>query len=474
MLRLSRALAVLSVVVGAACSSGYGEGTPAPAGDGGAATDGDIEISPSTLDFGDVPCSTESSAQLITIRNKSTTPTTYKVQLPEGTAYRLEGNPDGILPGQATITLSLFAKTRAVGDNAADLLVLAGETLQTVHATAKGTGATFEIAESTIDFGEVRKENGASRPDVVVQNNGTVAASIAGFAISDPAFDVAWPAKPAALVVPPGGSTNLSVQLKAATTPDASALTATVTPMQASFCGPAPALQLKGRRVTTDVTVSPADFGKQPCNTSPAAKAVVISNYSASVLTYSLAASAAPSFTIVDQAGGSVAPALPAGSPATANILVTPKKLPASAPLPNITEQLVVQITSTAPGASGPRNVLLHVDVRGAIISATPSNLAFISTGPLVQKTFTVTNTGNELVYFNWPLTRTGGGGPNPWTISAPSTLAGGASGVATVGFKGSTSGSTTATVKPGQLAIFGAVAECQPLPSIALTGTKP
>ena len=479
------------MVAGCAQLADLGAGSVADATpDGGTATgprtDANITITPSRLDFGEVACGSESAAQLVKIVNSGSAATPYKVEIPTGTALRVEGALNGMIPAKQAVTLSVFATPRVAGDfNATDLFVTAGEALQPIHATAKGTGATFELVQSSISFGDVRKENGAPPVDVEVRNSGTKAVSVSDFIVSKPdAFSVTWQGQPAAFTIAPQTSAHLLVTMLTATSDDAAALTETIKPKETKFCGAPPILTMTGRRVTSNVTLSTGDWGRQDCNSTPKSKDIVITNYANAVVTYSVQPVAGSAFTILDEGPHSIALAPTAASPQTAAIKVVPKPLPATAPLPNLSELLGVTLASTAPGINGRHDVTLHVDVRGAIITITPAALTFTSTGAASdRKTFTVENTGNEGAYLSWSLNRTSTNGGSSWSIGAPQGIGGSSTGAkvttnGTVDFQppaaaGVEVGLATATLTPRQ-PFYSNAAECKSFGSVTLTGNKP
>lgn len=444
--------------------------TPDASGGTEPKSEANIEITPSALEFGEVGCGTEPAAQLITIRNKGGLPVTYKAQTPAGTSFRLDGELEGTLAPKGVVTLNVFVNPRAAGDNGADLVVKAGDAFQQIHASAKGTGPTFELEQSTIAFGDVRKENGAPPVDVAVKNTGSEAISVADFTSSDPAFEIQWSAKPGAFTVPPNGSASFKVALLGTTNVDPTALTATIKPNSTKFCGAPPVLTVSGRRVTSDVTINPADWGKQSCNTTPGSKDVVITSYANAIVNYTVALGPASAFTIQSEGPLAVAAAPTPDKPMTAVIRIAPKQLGGTAPLLDVKELLAVVLGSTAPGVSGRRDLPLHVETRGAIVTITPAALSFTSNGTKTDsKSFKVENTGNDSMFLNWKLTSSGGA----WTYSPPGYVGAGAAATASVDFKAAQNGTSTATLTPSQPFLLG-VAACKPLVSVSLSGQKP
>ena len=426
-------------------------------------TDANITISPLTLDYGSLPCGADAPAKLVTITNSGSRPADYELKLPEGTAFHLGPDAKGVLAPKGSVSVNVIANPTLAGDNGADLVVNAGEALQPVHLIAKGTGPTFELAQSTIAFGEVRKENGGAPVTIAVKNSGTSDLSVASFASSDPNFEVKWNAQPTAFVVQPGASGNIVVSLKTASAQDGAVLTSTIKPAVTALCGAAPTLVATGRRVTSDITVSPIDWGARACGTTPAPQDVTITNYANVGATYTIDTTLTPSFDVTDMSGGTINPA-----PATAKIRVAPKKLATTAPLPNVTEILGVMLTSSAPGASGRRTASLHVDTRGAILTFTPAALTFADNG---TKNFTVANTGNESLGFLLAWNVQGAG--NIWSGGGPSFLSAGTSATGSIKYTSAGPGETTAKLVASQQT-FNPKPECPSLGFVSATGNKP
>lgn len=470
---ITRALCMSVLVGGCAQIANLGNGvdstdpTPTTPDGTGPRTDANISISPLTLDYGNLACGADAPAKLITITNSGSLPANYELRLPEGTAFHLGPEAKGVLAPKGSVSVNVIANPKLAGDNIADLVVNAGEALQPVHLITKGTGPTFELAQSTIAFGEVRKENGGAPVDVAVKNSGTADLSVATFTSSDGNFDVAWPGKPSAFVVKPGASSTISVTLKTASAPDGVGLTSTIKPAITALCGTPPALIATGQRVTSDITLSPIDWGEQACGTIPGAQNVTIKNYANVGATYTVDKTAIPSFDATDLSNGTIGPAVSPSVPASATIQVTPKKLATTAPLPNTSELLGVVLTSAAPGAAGRRTASLHVDTRGVILTFTPAALTFTDNG---SKGFTVTNTGNENLSFLllWPLQ----GASNVWSGSGPTFLNAGASANGTITYKSAGPGETTAKLGPSQT--VNPKPACPSLGVVTATGNKP
>jgi hypothetical protein len=247
------------------------------------------------------------------------------------------------------------------------------------------------------------------------------------------------------------------------------ALTANIALAGTGLCGAAPVLVVAGRRVTSDVTVSPADWGKQPCNTTPGAKGVIVSNYTTANLTWTASLGPTSGFTIVNSPN-LVGPGN-ATTPSAATITVAPKPLGANVGALN--DQLVVNLGSAITGVSGPRNVPLKVDVRGPVIALMPASITnFASDGNTVDtKSFTVSNTGNEDMYFRWALAATS----QSWSYNAPNFVNAGGKQDGNVSFKAGGPGTYNATLTPSRFTsfLFSGPAACNAMTPLQLTGKR-
>jgi hypothetical protein len=314
-------------------------------------------------------------------------------------------------------------------------------------------------------------QSGGGPIDVEIANSGTAVLTFAAF---EPSPDFAVTLGAPSLKIDPGARAIVKTTLTAANVPS-NALQAALKPvLTQTLCGLPPVLTLKGRRVNSNVTLSSGDFGKQNCTPQAAPRDIAVSNYSASPLTYTASLVNGSKFTLVSGATGNIAPGT-ASTPTIANIRVQPQ--PFGSNLAVIQEDLMVNISGIAAPEGGPRKVPLKVDVRGAIVTITPQQLTgFFSTGNFFDtKSFTVDNTGNELIYLTWIFNRITGGAA--WTYNTPSSVAAGATQTGTVGFKPiEQSGLHEARLTPARGTDFtgaGGVA-CNPLMPITLQGTKP
>jgi hypothetical protein len=444
-------------------------------GEGGAndsRTDANISIT-ADLDFGDLPCGTESTAKLLTIHNAGATATTYKVVIPDGTPFRIDGALTGPLPAHSDpVTLKVFAKPGTAAVVTADMVVSAGDAVQPITATAHGTGATFELTPPLIDFGAVRMQSGAGPSDVIISNHGSEPVSVSAW---DPSPDFAVAMDSPTLAIPAGGTGTVHASFKPASV-ESSSLTAMLHPViTQALCGEPPVLTLSGSRVNSNVTLSSGDFGNDDCTSQTGAKDVTISNYSSSMLTYTatLQAGASSPFEINGAATGTVAAGTTA-VPQLGKINVQPKAYGTT--VGTLTDTLMIDIPDVSAPDGGPRTVPLTVNVHGAIVTFTPTSITnFSSDGSRTdEKTFTAKNTGSDTIYLLWGTQTTQGNG-SAWNIFAPSSLKAGETSNGVVDFRPGSSGTSSVTLSAIRIKDFsgnGAVS-CTALAPITLSGVK-
>ena len=425
------------------------------------------------LAFGDVPCGTEAGPKQITIKSTGGAPTSYKISLPSGTPFRIDGALSGPLDAHnSTVTLNVYAKPSIAGVTATDIAISAGTGLQPQKATTNGIGASLQLAPELVAFGEVRMQNGGGPLDVVAKNTGTAALVLSGFSsTNDPtsAFSVALDANP--LTIPPGGTGKLHATFKGDTMPS-KLIHADLKPtISQALCGAAPVLGLEGTRVNSNVTLSSGDFGKVDCVPQTNGKDIIISNYGSTPLNYTASVSPGGPFTIVSGSSGTV-PAAGTTPPGVMAVRVQPK--PFGTTLNTLTDTLTINITNLPAPDGGMRTVPLKVDVYGAVVTFTPLPInTFMSDGTTADtKPFTATNTGNSTIFLDWSLVRTAGG--SAWTTSPPAFLGPGDSFKTNIDFKPTTAGDYKATLTASRSIFFGGAVACTPLQPIQLEGMKP
>ncbi len=445
-------LAAFSVLVGCAQIAGLEEPIPGDVGaDGGgpAAADGTaasatlLEVTPAELDLGDVTCgSSVTGPSPIVVRNKGTEPIRYSVQLPEGTTFELKGPLTGELAPSAVATLNVVAKADEPRDTSTEVIVTANEALAQVKIKARGRGPALEFAPGIVDFGDVRYQQGGTPIPLTLRNTGTDPITVGSFEGQANGFDVTWPGKPAPLVIPADGEAALSATLGSSAQPSATPLSAKLLPVvTGALCGARPTLEAKGRPINTEVTLTVADWGSQSCGAAaPGTRTVVITNYTPTALSY-IATTTGPAFSITSGASGP----LPANG--TATITLTAGTVSAT---PGLLEQNVdVNIAGLAPPSGGPRTTKGRIDVRGALLAITPTEIrnyryVYRSTD---WKAFDVVNQGNEQIDVDYRLERTVNFAGTAWTWYSSDRLMPAVTRQIRVGFRPDYSGSYEAKV---------------------------
>jgi hypothetical protein len=465
------ALGATSLACASIAGSDTGVGSGGPGVGPGDTTGGDvavddIEILPDALDFGALRCGSENATpQVVTIRNKSASPTSYAVNIPAGVARRPEGALTGTVPARGAVTVSLFGKPTQTGAQATDVIVTAGPAFKSLHVVMTGTGPTLTVTPSEAIFGDVRKTQGGTLP-VELKNGGSEPLVVTSFGAS-PDFKVTWPGAPSALRVDPGAVATVQVQLVGADS-ESGPLTATFTPVvEGAVCGALPTLKASGARKNLDVTIGTADFDKQPCSSSPSVtKDIVITNYSPSPVTAKATLGSPSAFAL---AGPDIVK-IGAGSDATpASAGISLKLNPTGATVGPVVEDVTVTITgdSLQPPTSGDRTTQARVDVHGAILSVTPASLNLScdcgNRGcDTDRKGFSVKNDGNDTVWLGWKFQGNNGG----YQASAPFVLAPSMSGGGTVYFSAHNDDDAKLLVD----SVTGTTA-CTALPSLDLHG---
>jgi hypothetical protein len=388
-----RFAAVVALAALVACGS-----DSASEDDGAIVASVDFEVTPTDIALGDVSCGGTKSST-ITITNKGGATLTYNVALPDGSPFAVE-SPSGTLASGASATLTVNLQPDAAGDILDTATVDVNGVVQQVALHARGVGAVLVADPPLVDFGEVRFDR-AFTQDVALRNIGNAPALVDGFEGGADAIAIG----PSAVTIEAGASGAFVATVGAGTVtgaPTTASLTPTVAP-STPHCGPRPKVDVAATRVNTDVTLSVADFGPQPCGTGGGAtRDVTITNYALQALTYAATLPAGSIFTLASPAQGTV----PAATPTTAATAAVKIAMGATGTVLGLHEELLgLQIDPLAPPSGGARTTTVRLDVRGAIITATPTQLSFSSDGkkPDRQKV-RFQNTGNEAITLRYSI----------------------------------------------------------------------
>lgn len=333
-------------------------------------TEAGISISPLAIALTGVNCGDSKSAP-ITITNVGTASAPFSITVPENSAFTLEGADGGVVTGEVepkgSRIVNLTGKSDQPGNESADVVVKAGDTVQQITASLVSHGAGLVITPGTLDFGEIRKDIDSQPASVVFQNTGNDPITITSFTKAD-GFTT-----PTNLAIPGGQQVTGAFIMNGAKKDDAP-VSVMVTPMfdtaSAKICGPTPTITLKGQRTDQNVTANPAqlDFGRVGCGAlSGAHPKLTITNTAPKLVNFEIKFGAETKFRCDQSLTGTVA-----GAPTVAESKTTEltfSQITAQPSLTNIDET----ITISFPGADPPvqdKSIKLHADVYGAILQA--------------------------------------------------------------------------------------------------------
>jgi hypothetical protein len=403
--RLS-AVVVASLAMSVACGSDRGS-----SGDGEIVASVDFDVTPPEIALGDVACGATKASE-IAITNKGGATLVYSVALPDGSPFVLKAEKTGSLASGAKATLPIELAPDAPGDVEDTATVDVNGILQQVKLRARGIGAVLVAEPALVDFGEVRFDR-TFTSDVVLRNEGNVAAVVEGFEGGGDAITLG----PAAVSIAPGGTGALTASIGAGTVTGAPTKASLVPTLAAAspHCGARPSIDVSALRVNTEVTLSVADFGRQDCGTGGGTtRDVVITNYSNQNVTYSAALPIGSVFTISGAAQGSIAPA----TGATATTATVTIAMGATGTVLGVHEEsLTLEIGPLAPPSGGTRTTKMRLDVRGALLEASPMQLSFSSDGRRSDsEKIKFTNAGNESIVLRYAIPPRRW---NPWSTDA-------------------------------------------------------
>ncbi|HEY8075388.1 MAG TPA: choice-of-anchor D domain-containing protein [Labilithrix sp.] len=398
------------------------------------------------LDFGEVGCGVDSAPKSITIVNKTNAPRPYQMVLEDGSVFQpLDPKAmSGTVPVGDPLVIKMIAAPKLSGGAKSNVVVASGSSFVQIALSVSGAGAALEWETATADIGEAPLDNDVTTV-VKLKNTGTRAASITGFTGTTSDFVASAPSS-----IAPGQDADVTFKLVAGAM-QSSVLTTTMTPQAGGLCAVAPSIAVSGQRVDTTVTVAGADWGKQPCTTTPTStQDVVVKNYWTHPITWTIAT---PSiFTLGSGVTSGTVAAKDGTGPGVANI--TFKAPPLGAVPKPITEAIKLTVHGSGatlpPPADGDHVVNLTVDVRGAVLAITPSTLDFnATTKSSDQQSFKITNTGNEVAWLYWRYQRTAGGPAWTGLPQETGTNPGGGSTTWRIGYQPSTAPPNTATLSP-------------------------
>ena len=430
----------------------------------------ELSASGDGIDFGLVDCGGASAEKSITIKNTGGEALTWSALIDGGNnVFSIAGEQNGSLKGGNTATIvvrssAIAASAHAGTASSAVLRIDSNDAKPRTDVPVKLTtaGAELSLVPGTIDFGLYPV--GAAAPDVPLTliNNGNKAVTIAFSQPVDSQFGVTWAGAPKGLeLAAKATAVGLMGKFKPSSTSPSSSFAAMS--FTGAVCGETPKqIAMKGQGSNGVVGVTPAglDFGQVDCGTSATAKKVTVSNTGNGPFTFDAKLDTAGSnYFTVSPTSGSVA----AG--ATADITLTPKAIPGTAPVTSNGFGGSLAVSTNAVG-DATHTVALTQTAHGAIITANPSSVNFSSVPVLTSQTAGVTfgNSGNAPASVTIVASGTGFSvTPGTASLTAGDTVQ------ATTTFAPTTAGAATGSLKVGAT---GTVL-CAPLPAdVALSGS--
>ncbi len=349
-----------------------------------------IEVTPTSVTFGNQLLNTTSAPGTVTIKNTGTADLLITVVSLAGSAsadFTMTDSPLPLTlaPGVSSVVTLTF-KPSALGNRPATLSIASNAAGSPFVVSVSGTGVApaIDVTPLALTFGNQLVDTSSSSSPVSIKNTGTADLQIYAIALSGSAssdFTLSAPTLP--ITITAGGSVALGVVFKPATT---GSRTSTITITHNA--GPNPvAVPLSGTGTAPGISVSPAAlvFTNQLIN-SGAQKTIALTNSGTADLVVSqatLTGTDAAAFVVNTTLPMTIAPS------ASANLNVTFN--PATVGAKSATLNLVSNV------AGGPTGVPLSGTGIAPAIQVSPVSVSF--TSQLVNTTsaqmpLTITNTG--------------------------------------------------------------------------------
>lgn len=344
-------------------------------------------------------CGAQTDSDPITVENGSAESLPYSIESSDPNLVGVldaSGNIVAKVTGEVPAgRISTGVKVRVTapdpGKHPATVIVTVGDTQRVVAVDLTVQGGTIAVA-SPFDFGEIRQQT-TSVQNIAVTNSGTTTVSIDRWEGPNDNFTIVG----GTLVLEPGQQKTVEARMNAGDI--GPAVTATLTPHTLeNLCGAVPKLELRGHRVSTDVTVTgTVTFGDVVCGSS-AAQPIMITNYAQVTADYRINF-AGDSYFTADQPTGTIPAAPGANTPVTrtVNLQLKPQNVPGDSHPETIPVEIVSNSTTL------PKNINATARIRGALLDVQPSTLAFDAGNKTRQ--YTIRNQGNQFVYLAFSAT---------------------------------------------------------------------
>lgn len=440
-----------------------------------------LQLSTTTLDFGDVPCASDSPPQTLTITNPGRAAVRWSVRLQRGAPFAFDGATSGTLAAGASVAVKVLVEsTRGVraGSAFTDALLVDDEDDATpsIQATLRAqlSGADFVFTDPTIDFGNIDVAGTPASRAVALENQGTAAATVSFDQQASGPFSLVYGASAGATSVtlaPGAASSGIVARFDPDSDGPATASFTLVT--QGAVCTvPNVRLELTGTGVSSDLRVSEPelDWGLVACGATASAKTLSLSNVGTAAVNYTLtlAKGAASPFTL-SRTSGALNPN------ASQSVTITPKAVPApTSTAVDTSDNAFGDVLRVREPSGTEHTVDLLQTAKGAVFQVLPASVSFPSTavGSSRDYAINIVNVGSARARVQYTIAPANGPfrgstplGPQPVEGQNDSL-------VNTITFEPTTAGTFNATLTWSHVPLQGEVL-CGPMPAaIPITAT--
>ncbi|HEX5749024.1 MAG TPA: choice-of-anchor D domain-containing protein [Archangium sp.] len=171
-----------------------------------------IEVSPTSLDFGEQRVGTTSASRSVTIRNASSASFTVTgISTTAPFAVSAASTPFTLAPGASRVVSATFNPTTAGSVSGTLTLSTDAPSSPSVSIPLAGRGVkpTLSVSPSSLDFGEQRVGTTSASRSVTVRNTGTSALALSALTLSSGAFSLSPTTIP--LTLEPGTSREFAL-----------------------------------------------------------------------------------------------------------------------------------------------------------------------------------------------------------------------------------------------------------------------
>jgi hypothetical protein len=396
-----------------------------------------INVSSSSIVFGNQSLEKPSTAQSVTISNPGNAALTISgisiTGSNSGDFDQTNNCGSSVGAGSGCVVNVMFTPS-ASGTRSAVVSIADSVSPQTVNLTGTGAAAGISVSPSSIAFGsQSLNHTAAAAHSITLSNSGNAALTISGISITGSNAGDFDETNTCGSSVAAGGSCTISVNF----TPSASgtrsaaiAIADSVSPQTVSLTG-------TGAAAGISVAPSSLSFGSQAIGSASAAQAVTLRNTGNAALTVSgitISGTSVNDFAQTNNCGSSVA----AGASCTINVTFTPTASGSRSASISIADSVSPQSVSlTGTGAA-------------AGISVSPSSLTFGNQAignASASQPVTLRNTGNAALTISGITISGVSGNDFAQTNNCGSSVAAGASCTINVAFTPTASGSRSASI---------------------------